>query len=226
MKKILIIEDDVTIVRGLEAAFKFHGFELVTAGEGTEGLALLESKKPDLIILDIMLPGLDGFATCKKIREYDEDIPIIILSAKTQESDKLLGFELGADDYVTKPFSARELVARVNANLKRVGKKAPDTGEVHVGKVIINLNNFTLSREGREYALSPKEHDILKFFIENPDKVISRDRIIDTVWGDDYFPTPKTVDNFIRKLRTKIEEDPRNSRHILTVHGAGYKFKP
>jgi two-component system phosphate regulon response regulator PhoB len=226
LKKILIIEDDITIVRGLEAAFRFHGFDLLTAGEGAAGLTLLQSKKPDLIILDIMLPGLDGFATCKKIREFNENIPIIILSAKTRESDKLLGFELGADDYVTKPFSTKELIARIQANLKRLEKNNPDMNEVNVGNITINFNNFTLTKEGEECSLSPKEHDILKLFIEKPEQVISRDRIIDIVWGDDYFPTPKTVDNFIRKLRAKIENDPKKPRHILTVHGAGYKFKP
>lgn len=227
MIKILIIEDDKTIVEGLEAAFKFHGFSLLSADNGEDGFFLLGSEKPDLVILDIMLPGHDGFEICKKIREHDRDIPVIMLTAKGQESDKLRGFELGADDYVTKPFSARELIARVNARLKRSGVQPKDKKIVHVGNVTINFTNFTVTRGGEdiEMHLSPKEYEILKLLVENPDTVISRNRIIDDIWGDEYYPNPKTIDNFILKLRNKIEEDPRNPRHIQTVHGVGYKFR-
>ncbi len=226
MKKILLIEDDRTIVQGLETALQFHGFKVIGAGDSKAGLSLLQKEKPDLVVLDIMLPEFDGFEVCKKIREYDQKIPIIFLSVKNQETDKLLGFELGADDYVTKPFSARELVARIKANLKRTAGEERGKGIVKIGEVLVNFDNFIVTRQGAEYQLSPKEHDILKLLVENPDKVITRNQVIDKVWGDEYFPTPKTIDNFIRKLRVKIEEDPQNPRHILTVHGAGYKFKP
>ncbi|UCH93876.1 MAG: response regulator transcription factor [Candidatus Aminicenantes bacterium] len=225
MQKILIIEDDPTIIEGLEAAFKFHGFQVSYAESSETGLPLVRQNKPDLVILDIMLPGLDGFETCKRIREQDQHIPIIMLTAKSQESDKLLGFELGADDYVTKPFSAKELIARVKAVLKRTTAGPSAQQVVTIGNATVNFDNFTLCKGGDEFALSPKEHAILKLFVNQPDTVISRSRIIDEVWGDEYFPSPKTIDNFVVKLRGKIEDNPKKPRHILTVHGAGYKFK-
>jgi DNA-binding response OmpR family regulator len=225
MNKILIIEDDTTIVQGLVTAFKFHGYHLFTSGNGFDGIALFTSEKPDLVLLDIMLPGVDGYEICKKIRELDPLIPIIMLTAKSQESDKLLGFELGADDYVTKPFSAKVLLARVKAVLKRSVLQVPQKEEVFIGNAVINFENFTVTMAGEEVALSPKEHDILKLFVHNPDTMISRSRIIDEVWGDDYFPSPKTIDNFVVKLRVKIEDNPKKPKHILTVHGAGYKLK-
>jgi DNA-binding response OmpR family regulator len=230
MKKILIIEDDQTIIEALADTFQFHDFEVTTAVNGKDGYCLFAAQKPDLIILDIMLPGLDGYDICKKIRKEDQHIPIIMLTAKSQESDRLLGFELGADDYVTKPFSVKELVARVKAVLKRStrgNQNAEDEKEepVKAGKAIINFKNFTITREGIEYTLSPKECEILKLLVEHPDEVIDRNRIIDVVWGDEYFPSPRTIDNFILKLRNKIEEDPKNPVHILTVHGAGYKLR-
>jgi len=187
----------------------------------------LGSEKPDVVILDVMLPGFDGFEICKKIRERDRRIPIIMLTAKGGESDKLRGFETGADDYVTKPFSARELIARVNAVLKRSGVPVKEEQKqvFTVGNVSVNFDNFTVKREGEELSLSLKEYEILRLLMDNPDTVISRDRIIDDIWGEDYYPNPKTIDNFILKLRNKIEEDPRDPRHILAVHGVGYKFK-
>ena len=227
MQRILIIEDDRTIIEGLEAAFKFHEFEVFSAESSEVGLPLVRQKKPDLVILDIMLPGLDGFEACKKIKKQDRHLPIIMLTAKSQESDKLLGFELGADDYVTKPFSAKELIARVKAVLKRTAAApAPSAEQVMtIGNAIVNFDNFTLGKGTDEFPLSPKEHAILKLFVNHPDTVISRSRIIDEVWGDEYFPSPKTIDNFVVKLRGKIEDNPKKPQHILTVHGAGYKFK-
>jgi DNA-binding response OmpR family regulator len=225
MNKILIIEDDKTIVEGLTTALEFHGYEVLAAYNGSEGLKLLSGRKPDLVILDIMLPDHDGFEICKRIRQQQGHLPIIMLTARSEESDKLLGFELGADDYVTKPFSARELMARVRAVLKRSvpAPQLPQT--VHIGSAAVHLEDFTISRGDREYPLSPKEQAILKLLVDHPDTVISRERIIDEVWGDEYFPTPKTIDNFIRKLRLKIEEAAAAPRHILTVHGVGYKLK-
>lgn len=230
MKKILIIEDDRTIVDALADTFLFHDFEVVTAANGKDGYRLFAKRKPDLIILDIMLPGLDGYDICKKIRKQDQHIPVIMLTAKSQESDKLLGFELGADDYVTKPFSVKELVARVKAVLKRSVRENQKTKDekrepVKLGKVTINFKNFTITREGVEQPMSPKECEILKLLVAHPDEVIDRDRIIDVVWGDEYFPSPRTIDNFILKLRNKIEDDPKKPAHILTAHGAGYKLK-
>lgn len=224
MYKILIIEDDKMIVEGLKDTLQFHDYEVVTAGSGKEGLALLQKEKPDLIILDIMLPGVDGFEVCKKIKQGNREISIIMLTAKSQESDKLLGFELGVDDYVTKPFSIKELVARVGAVLNRSKKTIKEEDIITVGNAVINYKNFTITRDGVEYSLSPKEYDILKLLVSHPDEVIDRNRVIDVVWGDEYYPSPRTIDNFILKLRSKIEDDPKNPGYILTVHGAGYKF--
>jgi DNA-binding response OmpR family regulator len=228
MKKILIIEDDKTIVEGLEDTLRFHDFNVLTAANGNEGIDLFSREAPDLIILDIMLPGVDGFEVCRKLKQLNRGVPVVILTARSRESEKLLGFELGADDYVTKPFSVKELVARVKAVLKRSVKTAGATKNettVTVGKAVISFKNFSVTREGTEYSLSPKECEILRLLVEHPDEVIDRNRIIDEVWGDEYFPSPRTIDNFILKLRNKIEEDPRNPFYILTVHGAGYKFK-
>ncbi len=226
MVKLLIIEDDATIVEGLETIFSHHGFAVCHAPNGEEGMALYKASSPDLVLLDIMLPGIDGFQICKGIRDLNQDIPIVLLTAKSQEGDKLLGFELGADDYVTKPFSAMELLARIKALLKRSSKDHALAQTIILGKAVINFDNFTVTLDQQVLSLSPKEHDILKLLAENPDTVISRDRIIDEVWGGEYFPNPKTIDNFIRKLRAKVESDPKNPLHIQSVHGAGYILKP
>ncbi len=225
MAKILVIEDDPTILEGINDTLKFHGYSVLEAHNGQNGLTLARQEQPDLIILDIMLPDHDGFEILKKIRETNRELPVIMLTARSQETDKLLGFELGADDYVTKPFSVKVLMARIKAVLKRSSaRNSPDT-ELRIGDALINLKNFEIKKGGQSYQLSPKECHILKLLAQNPDEVITRERIIDEVWGEDYFPSPRTIDNFILKLRTKIEEDPRNPDHILTVHGAGYKLK-
>jgi DNA-binding response OmpR family regulator len=236
MKKILLIEDDHTIVEALEDTFRFHDYDVSIAGNGKDGIRLFREHSPDIIILDVMLPGVDGFEICKKIKHEEPHTPIIMLTAKGQENDKLLGFELGADDYVTKPFSIKELVARVSAVLKRSAAARPPAAaqqqepsntveSLTIGNAIINFKHFTVVREGTEHSLSSKECDILKLLTEHPDEVIDRNRIIDVVWGDEYFPSPRTIDNFILKLRNKIEDDPRNPVFLLTVHGVGYKYR-
>jgi len=226
MKKILLVEDDPTIVEALTSALTFHDYQVTSAGSSEDGYGRFVSEKPDLLILDINLPGADGFELCRKIRKEDPAVPIILLTARVQESDKLLGFELGADDYVTKPFSAKELIARIGAVLKRSESRPAERGQapLMIGKAEILLDHFLVKRGSEEFSLSPKEHHILALFLEQPGKVISRDEIIDQVWGDEYFPSPKTVDNFIVKLRNKIEDDPKKPKHILTLHGAGYKL--
>lgn len=225
MAKILIIEDDKTILEGITDTLQFHGYDALTAENGQQGLHLFNSQNPDLIILDIMLPDHDGFEICKRIRNENRRIPIVMLTARCQESDKLLGFELGVDDYVTKPFSLKELIARVKAVLKRSGEPAGTIETVFIDQAEIHLKNFEIKRGNRIFQMSPKECQILELLLQHPGEVISRDRIIDVVWGDDYFPSPRTIDNFILKLRNKIEADPKNPAHILTVHGAGYKLK-
>ena len=227
MAKILIIEDDCTILEALANALGFHDFSVTTATTGHQGLETFEGESPDLVILDIMLPDLNGFDVCRAIRSANDSVPIIMLTAKDGESDKLLGFELGIDDYVTKPFSAGELIARIRAVLRRsAGKeKQPNRDAVRLGDAVIDLDNFIVKRRGGEYRLSPKEKAILELLVSNRNMVISRDRIIDEVWGEEYFPTAKTVDNFIRKLRVKIEADPSCPRYIQSVHGVGFLLK-
>ncbi len=228
MTKILLVEDDKTIVEALSSALTFHDFSVEATDNSEDGYQKFISNKPDLLILDINLPGADGFELCRKIRKIDQIVPIILLTARVQESDKLLGFELGADDYVTKPFSAKELIARIRAVLKRVEATAGDSkrGQVPlmIGIAEILLDQFIVKKSGKDHSLSPKEQQIIKLFLENPGKVISRDEIIDKVWGDEYFPDPKTIDNFIVKLRNKIEDNPKDPHHIITIHGAGYKL--
>jgi DNA-binding response OmpR family regulator len=224
---ILLIEDDPTIIKGLESAFSFHGFNLITAMNGDQGLTLYKKERIDLVIIDVMLPDIDGFDLCKRIREENKFIPIIFLTAKSQESDKLLGFELGADDYVTKPFSAKELIARVNVHLKKT--KIADLenktgGEIIIGKATVNFDNFTISKDNQVFTLTPKEHKILKLLHNNIDLVVTRDQIMDMVWGDDYYPNIKTIDNFIRKLRLKIEEDPKKPQYLINIFGTGFKL--
>jgi len=225
MKKILIIEDDKTIVEGLTSALTFHDFSVISEEYGIKGYSIFEREEPDLIILDVMLPGADGFEVCRKIRVSDPHVPIIMLTAKSRENDKLLGFELGVDDYITKPFSAKELIARIRAILKRLTPKEKSRDdEVKVGNAVIYFDRFIVKRRNEELTLSPKEQRILRLLLDNNEKVISRDKIIDEIWGDEYYPSPKTIDNFIVKLRNKIEEDPKDPKHIITIHGAGYKF--
>jgi two-component system response regulator RegX3 len=226
MEKILIIEDDATIVKALRSALEHHGFQVLSAPSGAAGMPILEKESLDLVLLDIMLPGPDGFEVCRNIRRLYPGIPIIMVTAKSSESDKLLGFELGIDDYITKPFSAAELIARIRAVMRRYRKFPARKEKVAIGEAEIDLNNFMLRRGNKSIPLSPKEKAILELLILHPDTVISRDRIIDEIWGDEYFPTPKTIDNFIRKLRLKIERNPASPEFILTVHGVGYKLKP
>jgi DNA-binding response OmpR family regulator len=225
MAAILLVEDDPVLVEGMREAFIFHDHRLFAAGNGPLGLRLLEECRPDLAILDVMLPGADGFAVCRQLRDRRPDLPVIFLTARSNESDKLLGFASGADDYLTKPFSMAELLARVGALLKRCEARSRPA-PLRAGSALIDLEGFTVRRGDDEYALTPKERDILKLLVENPDRVFSRDEILDRVWGEEYSPVAKTVDNFILKLRAMIEDDPRRPRHILSLHGAGYKFRP
>jgi DNA-binding response OmpR family regulator len=224
MNKILIIEDDSTLQQGLAETLQFHGFETFSARDGRLGFELYGQQHPDLIILDIMLPGFDGYEICKQIRRHDEKTPIIILTARDGENDKLLGFELGADDYLTKPFSIKELVARVQALLKRTIREKETPTTVHIGSAEVLFRRFEICRGKKTLAMTPKETAILRLLVANSPEVVSRDQIMDRIWGDEYDPSPRTIDNFILKLRHKIELDPARPEHLLTVHGAGYKL--
>lgn len=228
MPLVLIVEDDLTIREGIADALRFHEYDVAAAGAGTPGLEMAMRMNIDLAVLDLMLPDLDGLTICRKIKDAKPQVGVILLTVRGQESDKLLGFEMGADDYLTKPFSLKELLARIRAVLKRsdFAKNGAESGLdiVAIGSVRIDFARFSILRDGIEFPMTAKECAILKMLAQAPGKVISRERIIETVWKGEYEPTTRTVDNFILKLRQKIEEKPEEPRHILTVHGAGYKF--
>jgi len=227
MTKILLVEDDPTIREGLTTVFKEEGFQVITAADGVKGLDSAQNDNPDLILLDIMLPKMNGLDVLKTIRsDYRKQVPIIMLTSKKEEIDKVMGLEFGADDYVTKPFSVRELVARIKAVLRRAGNIVSEKENYSFSGININFKNQEVFRNGREIHLSVTEYRILCFFINHAEEVVTREMLLDEVWGYDSFPTTRTVDNFILTLRKHIEHNPSDPEHILTVHRAGYKFKP
>ncbi len=224
--RILIVEDDPSIRLGLKRSLEFEGFTVDIARDGEEAIQRAFDKKPDLIVLDLMLPKVNGFEVCRTVRKYDSTIPIVILSAKGDEGDKVLGLELGADDYVTKPFSIRELTARIKAALRRRKAMEGEVESFEEGNLRIDFGGQTLTVNEEQRELSTREFNLLRHLIQNRGRVLSRDQILNKVWGYDYDGTPRTIDNFINKLRQKIEEDATDPRWILTVRGSGYKFKP
>jgi len=226
MAQILIIEDEIEMAQGLKDNLEYEGFQVSLAYDGESGLKLAMEDSPDLILLDIMLPLKSGFDVCQQLRLKNATMPIIMLTARGQEIDKVLGLELGADDYITKPFSLRELLARIHAVLRRVSEKESKFSDAvqKMGKLIVDFNCYSAKDEKRDVTLTHKEFEILKFFRQHSGEAISREILIEKVWGLDVFPTTRTVDNHIAKLRKKIEPDPSRPQHILTVHGIGYKF--
>ena len=223
METILIIEDNPVMLRGLKDNFEFEGYTVKTATDGDSGLKEALRVQPDLIILDLMLPKVNGYEICRFLREEKQDMPIIMLTAKSLESDKVLGLKLGADDYVTKPFSIKELLARAEAFLRRRRQSAPDLREF--GDCLLDANSRTLTCKGQEVPLSPKEFELLAYFVNNAGRALSRDTIMTNVWGYDCMVTPRSIDRFVNALRNKIEPDPANPRHIKTVREFGYKFE-
>jgi len=228
MKKILIIEDEESIRMALEDDFQLENYEVIVASDGIEGLAKAENPDIDLIILDIMLPGMNGFDICKKLRSQGVRTPIIMLTAKGQEIDRVLGLEIGADDYVTKPFSPRELLARVKAVLRRIETVSEDTTKnlFRSGRLEVDFRQYKCTKNGEEVSLTALEFELLKYLIRNRGRVINRDELLDEVWGKDVFVTPRTVDTHMANLRQKIEADPSNPRLIISIRGVGYKFIP
>ena len=227
MKKILIIEDEFNMVNGLKDNLEFEGYEVEFAMEGVSGLEKIMRNKYDLILLDIMLPQISGFDICKAVRKQGINTPIVLLTAKGEEIDKVLGLELGADDYITKPFSLRELLARIKAILRRVQNENEEGLEpefISIGNIKVNFKTYQSMAGAKEIRMSYKEFEILHFMYKNAGKTIHRDDLISSVWSIDYDITTRTVDNFILKLRHKIENDPNNPKIILTVHGIGYKM--
>jgi len=221
--RILIADDEPEIVRGLEDNLRFEGYQTVSATNGQDALALALSDAPDLVLLDIMMPRLSGWDVCRELRRRGVDVPVIMLTARGAEVDRVLGLELGADDYVTKPFSLRELLARVRAVLRRPGPRQKFE-EFAFGDVRVRPRGRQVFKGGREVRTTRKEFDLLVFLVEHRGEVITRERLLDEVWGYERFPTTRTVDTHVLKLRRKFEADPDRPRWILTVHGQGYRF--
>ncbi len=224
METILIIEDDPAMLRGLRDNFEFKGYNVLTAADGEEGLNTALDKKPDLILLDIMLPKINGYEICRLIRQENLHMPIIMLTAKGEESDIVLGLNLGADDYVTKPFSIKELLARAAAFLRRSKQTEQDVYEFADFRLDIPARKLT--RKGKEIKLSPKEFGLLEFFLKRPGRALTRDDILNSVWGYDSFTGQRSIDRFVTTLRNKIEPDPHNPTFIHTIREIGYKFEP
>lgn len=224
MKRILIIEDDTTILKGLTIALEENNFTVNTESDGEKGFKTASTEKNDLIILDLILPGKNGLDICKELRSKGVSVPILMLTSKKEELDKVLGLEIGADDYVTKPFSIRELVARVNALLRRKSELVSKIEKYTFDNVIIDFKRQEAIKGHFNLSLSSTEYKIMQYFIQHEGEVISRDQLLDDVWGYDVFPTTRTVDNYILSLRKKIESNPSSPKHLLTIYKGGYKF--
>jgi two-component system alkaline phosphatase synthesis response regulator PhoP len=226
MKRILVIEDEPQMLLGLRDNLELEGYEVQTASDGDEGLARAASFTPDLVILDVMLPKKNGFDVCRELRARSNTTPIVMLTARSAETDKVLGLELGADDYVTKPFSITELLARVRAVLRRTGAggQKPTTDLVKIGDIEIDFKLHQARRGKTRIEFTAREFDLLRYFVQHTGQVVTREQILNEVWGYEEFPTTRTIDNFVAKLRQKIERAPHAPEHILTIHGSGYKF--
>ena len=224
MKKILIIEDEESIRGFLKINLKRNGYEVIEADNGELGVKLALKEKPAIIILDVMLPGIDGFKVCKIIRNEDEKVGLIMLTAKSQDLDKIMGLEYGADDYIIKPFNPMELLLRIKALLRRISDYEEKKGIIQ-GKFKLDIYAKRIFKNNKEIDLTPKEYSIIKLFIENPNKAFSRDELMDLVWGEDYIGDPKIVDVNIRRLRSKIECSSLNEKFIETIWGFGYRWR-
>jgi DNA-binding response OmpR family regulator len=225
MDRILLIEDDRTIHKALRLLFESEGYALEVALDGVAGLETFRALEPALVVLDLRLPKMQGRDVCREIKNDVPSQPIIILSAASEEVDKVLLLELGADDYVTKPFSPKELLARVRAVLRRAHNTTPSE-RYRFANVSVDFARMEVLRAGKLVPLTPHEFKTLRYFVENPERVLSRDELLNRVWGYECYPSTRTVDNHILKLRQKLEQDPANPVHIQTIHGAGYKFVP
>jgi DNA-binding response OmpR family regulator len=224
MERILIIEDEEAILIPLADNLRLEGYEVSSATDGRQGFSLAQEKRYDLLVLDVMLPGMDGFGICKKLRQAGVTIPILMLTAKSQEIDKVLGLELGADDYVTKPFSSRELLARVKALLRRTREPKPGMDTCTFGDVEVDFKKYEARKHGKPVYLTALEFSLLHCLIAHRNEVVGRDAVLDEVWGENVYVDPRTVDKHISSLRKKIEDDPEKPRHIVGVRGVGYRF--
>lgn len=221
--RILVVEDDLSILTGLSMNLRFEGFEVLQAQDGKQGLQLAIDAAPDLAVLDVMLPELNGYEIVRELRHRGKDIPVVMLSARGAEADKVLGLDLGADDYVVKPFGIQELLSRIKAQLRR---KRRDTQRVLFGDTVVDLDARTVSRAGTPVELTAQEFRLLAHFVTHAGRTFERDELLSGAWGYDYQGTARTVDNFIRQLRLKFEPDPDAPRFFVTVRGLGYRFSP
>src|ERR1700684_3808878 len=227
MKRVLVIEDDKDIVELVRYNLEKDGYQVASSGDGSTGLAQIRKAAPDLLILDLMLPKLSGLEICKEVRKDVtlSLLPSLIVTAKGEEADRVVGLELGADDYVTKPFSPRELAARVKALLRRTEPAGEVERAIEVGRLLIEPSSYRVSRAGKALTLSTLEFRLIYYLAARPNRVFTRDQLLDAVWGTDRFVTPRSVDVYVRRLREKIEPDPENPMHLKTVRGAGYLFE-
>jgi two-component system alkaline phosphatase synthesis response regulator PhoP len=222
--KILIVEDEPSMILGLTDNLEFEGYEVISAIDGEAGLNRALKDKPNLILLDVMLPKKSGLDVCRELRSLGIESPIIMLTARGQEIDKVLGLEIGADDYVTKPFSINELLARVRAHLRRAAKMVSELESYRFGSIELNFKKYLASKNGEAIELSPREFELMKYLIRHRGETVTRDELLDKIWGYENYPITRTVDNHIARLRQKIEDVPNEPQFILTVHRVGYKF--
>ena len=224
--KILVVDDEALLVKGIRFNLQNEGYEVITGSDGLEAVRLVQEQSPDLVVLDVMMPNMDGMTACSKIREFS-DIPIILLTAKTDDMDKLMGFDYGADDYLTKPFNILELKARIRALLRRSGsaEKKIAGNTMTIGSISLDLNARNAYRSGNLVDLTAKEFDVIEFLMKNPNRVYSREALLDTIWAYEYRSDIRTVDVHIRRLREKLEENPAEPKYILTKWGVGYYFR-
>jgi DNA-binding response OmpR family regulator len=226
LQRVLIIEDEPNLIIGLQKSCEYEGYDVVVATDGEEGIQKARDTKPDIILLDVMLPKMSGLDVCRHLRAQRSSVPIIMLTARSQELDKVIGLEVGADDYVTKPFGLNELLARIRAHLRRATKQVAEIEFFRFGDIELDFKRYEASKGDRQITLTPREYKILGCFISHREEVVSRAQLLDEVWGYDNFAMSRTVDNHIAKLRQKIEDTPTKPQHIVTVHGVGYKFIP
>lgn len=230
-RKVLIVDDEKAIVDILKFNLKKEGYDTLCAYDGREGLRMAQQENPDLILLDIMLPYMDGFEVCKTLRGSGSNVPIIMITAREEETDKVFGLENGADDYITKPFSMRELMARVKANMRRISDAAAPAAEpggagvIHAGALAIDLERHSVFKNGEELELTQREFELVRFLAQNPGRVVSRQELMSEVWQYDYFGDVRTVDVAVRRLREKLEDNPAEPVYVITKRGVGYYFE-
>jgi len=224
MSRILVVEDDPAILRGLADNLAMEQYDVITAADGEAAYGLIHERKPDLVVLDLMLPNMSGYELCRKVRSEGVTTPIVMLTARGEESDRVLGLDLGADDYITKPFSLRELLARIRAVLRRGQPPAAAPDELRFDDVVVNFKQFAARKGRTPIEMTRKEFGLLRLLVSRTSEVVTREQLLEEVWGYDAMPTTRTVDNHVASLRAKIEADPATPRHLLTVFGVGYKW--